>query len=153
MMRALIEGDALTQAETFRGAQDSVNFAPTTTNRLKYALALAIPGHQGSDAVEAQRRLSALLAASNALLPEERVLATIQLRDTEQRVVLAVTSAELRAELAAARETENTESSLRIQSLIDDNRRLQAELDDALAKLDAITTIEQSLRELENGAN
>ena len=40
-MRALIEGDAVEQAETFQAVDQAVEWAPTTTNRLRYALALA----------------------------------------------------------------------------------------------------------------
>jgi hypothetical protein len=39
----------------------------------------------------------------------------------------------------------------RLQDLLDENRRLQTELDDATEKLNAITSIEQSIRERENG--
>jgi len=153
LMRNLIEGDAVTQAETFSSAADAADFAPTTTNRLKYALALSVPGHAGSDATLAEQRLSALLAAGDALLPEERVLATIQLRDVEQRLILDAAAEQLRRESAAALEQQNSESAERLQTALDENRRLRAELEDATEKLDAITTIEQSIRERENGSN
>ena len=153
LMRNLIEGDAVTQAETFSSAADAADFAPTTTNRLKYALALSVPGHAGSDATLAEQRLSALLAAGDALLPEERVLATIQLRDVEQRLILDAAAEQLRRESAAALEQQNSESAERLQAALDENRRLRAELEDATEKLDAITTIEQSIRERENGSN
>lgn len=153
MMRLLIEGDALTQAETYRSVAEAADYAPTTTNRLKYALALAVPGHSGADPVVAEQRLSALLSAGDALLPEERVLATIQLRDVEQRLILDTAAQRLRREMEAALEEQNTASARRVQGLIDENRRLQAELDDASAKLAAITTIEQSIQEREDSAN
>ena len=153
MMRILIEGDALTQAETYRSVAEAADFAPTTTNRLKHALALAVPGHSGTDPVVAEQRLSALLSAADALLPEERVLAAIQLRDVEQRLILDAAAERLRREMGAALEAQNAESTQRVQSLLDENRRLRAELEDATAKLEAITTIEQSIQEREDGAN
>ena len=153
MMRMLIEGDSLTQVETFRSVADSADFAPTTTNRLKYALAMAVPGHNGSNAELAEQQLSALLAAADALLPEERVLATIQLRDVEQRLVLDAASERLRQEMASAIAQQNAASASRVQALLDENQRLQAELDEATAKLDAITSIEQSIREREDSVD
>jgi hypothetical protein len=152
LMRQLIAGDALTQAEVFREAADGADFAPTTTNRLKYALALAIPGHPGSNAELAEQRLSVLLAGAG-LLPEERVLAEIHLREVEQRLILDASAEQLRRESATALERQNADSAERLQTALDANRRLRAELDDVTKKLNALTTIEQSIRERENGSN
>jgi hypothetical protein len=63
------KGDPARQAELFQSAKDAAALSPTTSNRLKYALALAIPGHSGSDPVAAQRQLSELLARPETLLP------------------------------------------------------------------------------------
>lgn len=153
LMRRLIEGDSLTQAETFREVVNDADFAPTTTNRLKLALALAVPGHTGSDAARAEQQLSALLAAPAALLPEERVLAAIQLRDVEQRLILDTTAEQLRRESQEALQTQNTESAARLATALEEIRVLRAELDDARQRLEAITAIEQSIRERDNGSN
>jgi hypothetical protein len=150
MMRVLIEGDALTRTETWRSVSDAAEFAPTTTNRLKAALASSVPGHPGSDAAQAVRRLSGLLSAGDALLPEERVLALVQLRDVEQRLILETTAQQLRTEMSAAIEQQDAEASARLQSLLNENQRLQSALDEATEKLDEITSIEQSIREREN---
>ncbi len=150
-LRDLIEGDALRQAETARRIEESADIAPTTTNRLLYALALAVPGHPGSNADEARVRLAALLASSGALLPAERSLATIALRDVDERLVLAAAAADLRAELTRATQSADAETARQINSLLEENRQLQEALDDATSKLDAITSIEQSIQELENG--
>lgn len=153
LMRSLIEGDTVTQAEAFSAAADAADFAPTTTNRLEYALALSVPGHAGSNPTLAEQHLSALLSAGDALLPEERVLATIQLRDVEQRLILDAAAEQLRRESAAALEQQDAASSERLQTALEENHRLRAELEDATEKLNAITTIEQSIRERENGPN
>jgi hypothetical protein len=153
IMRALIEGDALAQAQTFSEVADAADFSPTTTNRLKYALALATPGHPGSDAALAEQRLSALLASANALLPDERVLAAIHLREVEQRLILDAAAEQLRSESARALEEQNLESTQRLQTALEQNRRLRAELDDATQKLERLTSIEQSIRERENDPN
>lgn len=153
LMRNLVEGDAVTQAETFSAAVDAADFAPSPTNRLKYALALSVPGHAGSNPKLAEQELSAILSADEALLPEERVLAAIQLRDVEQRLMLDAEAERLRAESAAALEQQNSENAQRLQAALEENRRLRAELEDATQKLDAITSIEQSIRERDNGPN
>jgi len=43
LMSALPKGDPARQAELFQSAKDAASLSPTTSNRLKYALALAIP--------------------------------------------------------------------------------------------------------------
>src|SRR6202051_2666003 len=55
MMRTLPAGDPARQAELFQAAKDAAALSPTTSNKLKYALALATPGHGGSDPVAARR--------------------------------------------------------------------------------------------------
>jgi hypothetical protein len=153
MMQRLIEGDPLTQAGAFRDVAEAADIAPTTTNRLKLALALSVPGHLGSDTGRAEQQLSALLAAGASLLPEERVLATIQLRDVEQRLILDSTAERLRTESEAALEAQNAESAARLAAALEENERLRLELEDARERLEAITAIEQSIRERENGPN
>lgn len=148
LMRALVEGDAVTQADAFADAADAVELAPTTTNRLKYALALATPGHAGSDASAAERELTALLD-DNTLLPEERVLAEIHLAGVSRRLVLDASAEQLREELAQARAAQDAESAERLEAALEENRRLRAQLEEATAKLEAITSIEQSIRERE----
>ena len=49
-LRSLIEGDAVVQADVFRNVAAAADSAPTTTNRLMLALALATPTHSSSDA-------------------------------------------------------------------------------------------------------
>jgi hypothetical protein len=153
LMRQLVEGDTVTQAEAFSAAAENAALAPTTTNRLKHALALAVPGHASSDAERAERALSALLAQSDTLLPEERVLATIHLRDDEQRLILDAEAEQLRDTAASELARQNAESSERLEAALEENRRLRAELDEATEALDAITSIERSIRERENGPN
>jgi hypothetical protein len=153
LMRGLIEGDALTQAELFGEVADAADIAPTTTNRLKYALALATPGHPGSDATLAEQRLSALLASADALLPEERMLVTIHLREVEQRLILDSAAAQLRSDSASALEQQNSQSAAELARALEENRRLRAELDDATQKLNALAAIEQSIRERENDSD
>lgn len=152
-MRDLIEGDPVVQADVFRNTEAAALFEPTTTNRLNYALALATPGHPSSNAVEAQKLLAEVLAAGDTLLPEERILAIVHLKEVEQRLILDAQAQRLQQAAAAATSEQNNQTAERLRTALEENRRLQAQLDEAREKLDAITNIERSIRERENGAN
>ena len=152
-MQRLVEGDPVLQAEVFREVELAAGIAPTTTNRLKLALALASPGHPSSDPLQAQRQLSDLLAAPDALLPEERILATIHLKEVEQRLILDAEAQRLQQDGSAELARRSEENSRRLQAIQLENQRLRAELADALEKLDAISGIERSIRERENGTD
>src|SRR6185295_9328861 len=152
-LRDLLEGDAVLKADVFRNAVAAADAAPTTTNRLNLALALATPGHPSSNPLEAQRLLSEVLAKDNALLPEERVLALVELKDVEQRLILDAEAARLQKAAQVAATQRNDQSAQRLQTALDENRQLRQQLDEARAKLDAITNIERSIRERESGAH
>jgi hypothetical protein len=149
----LVEGDAVVQADTFRNAAAAAEVAPTTTNRLNLALALATPGHPSTDAAAAQRSLSELLAAGDALLPEERILALVHLKDVEQRLILDAEAQRLQRAIQAAATQRNDQTAQRLRAALEENRQLSLALDEARAKLDAITNIERSIRERENAPN
>jgi hypothetical protein len=150
-LRDLIEGDAVTQADTFRNAEQAVESAPTTTNRLNLALALATPGHPSSNATAAQRLLNDLLAAGDSLLPEERILALVHLKEVEQRLILDAEAQRLQRAAVEATAARNDQSAQRLQAALEENRQLRLELDEERAKLDAIVNIERSIRERESG--
>ncbi|MEO8464086.1 MAG: hypothetical protein ABI640_01990 [Gammaproteobacteria bacterium] len=152
-LRDLLEGDTVLKADVFRDVAAAADAAPTTTNRLNLALALATPGHPSSNPLEAQRLLNEVLAKDNALLPEERVLALVELKDVEQRLILDAEAARLQRAAQVATTQRNDQSAQRLQTALDENRQLRQQLDEARAKLDAITNIEKSIRERESGAN
>lgn len=153
VMRRLVEGDVLVQAETFQEVAQAAAASPTTTNRVKLALAVATPGHPNENAFEARQLLSDLLAAGPALLPEERMLVAIHLKEVEQRLILDAEAQRLREEVEAARQAQNSENARRLDAALAENARLAKELQEAQQKLDAITNIERSIRERENGSN
>lgn len=150
-LRTLIEGDAVVQADVFRNIAAAADTSPTTTNRLMLALALATPRHPSSDPAQAQTQLRELLAAGDALLPEEHVLALIQLKDVEERLILDAEADRLQQAVAAATAQRNDRNAQQLQAALEENRQLRAALDETRAKLDAITNIERSIRERENG--
>jgi hypothetical protein len=149
-LRNLLEGDAVVQADVFRGIAAAADAAPTTTNRLRLALALATPAHPATNAAEAQRLLGELLATGDSLLPEEQILALIHLKDVEERLILDAEAQRLQQAAAAAAAQRNDRTAQQLQAALDENRQLRLALDEARAKLDAITNIERSIREREN---
>ena len=152
-LRSLIEGDPVEQADVFRNVSAAADTSPTTTNRLMLALALATPTHPSSDEAKAQKLLSELLAAGDTLLPEERTLALIHLKDVETRLILDAEAGRLQRAAAAATAERNDRATQQLQVALEENRQLKLALDDVRARLDAITNIERSIRERENGPN
>jgi hypothetical protein len=152
-LRSLIEGDPVVQADVFRTVAAAADASPTTTNRLMLALALATPTHPSSDEAKAAALLSELLAAGDTLLPEERVLALIHLKDVEQRLILDAEANRLQRAAAAATAERNDRTTQQLQAALEENRQLKLELDDVRKRLDTITSIERSIRERENGPN
>jgi hypothetical protein len=147
MMTALPQGDPAKQAEIFQSAKDAAALSPTTSNRLKYALALAIPGHSGSDPVAAQRQLAELLARPETLLPDERLLARVELQEVDQRLVLQAENARLRDEESHDSRDKLQAVNRRLAAEMDENARLRKALDEARAKLDAVTHIERTIND------
>jgi hypothetical protein len=148
MMSSLPQGDPARQAELFQSAKDAAELTPTTSNKLRYALALATPGYSGSDPVAAQRQLSELLARPETLLPIERLLALVELKEVEQRLILQAENRRMRDE---AQHDESRDKLLatnrRLAAESDENVRLRKALDEARAKLEAITHIERSIND------
>ena len=147
LLVGLHQTDPGRQAEVFQAAKDAADLTPTTSNKLRYAMALATPGHSASDPVAAQRQLSELLARPETLLPMERNFALVQLKEVEQRLILQAENKRLRDE--ALRESHDRQQSTnkRLQTEIDENTRLRKALEEAQAKLDAVTHIERSIND------
>ena len=147
LMDALPAGDPARQAELFQAAKDAASLSPTTSNKLKFALALATPGHPGSDPVAAQRQLSELLAKPETLLPVERLLALVELQNVDQRLVLQEENKQLREDAPRESRDKLLAINRRLSAESDENARLRKALDEAQAKLDAVTHIERSIND------
>jgi hypothetical protein len=145
LMAALPQGDPARQAELLQSAKDAATLSPTTSNRLKYALALATPGHGGSDPVAAQRQLSELLVRPETLLDVERLLALVELQQVDQMLVLQAENKRFRDDESNDSRDKLAAVNRRLQAESDDNAKLRKALDEARAKLDAITHIEGSI--------
>lgn len=148
-LQRLADGDPATQAEIFADAQSGSQLTPGPQTNLRYALVIATPGHSEFDPDLAASMLREVLASTELLTQAEIALATIQLKTTEQ---IAVAQAEVqRLRTATSRSAQNRENATnqRLASVEAENRRLRRELAEAEEKLEAITSIERSIREQE----
>ena len=143
----LAAGDPATQAEIFADAHSRATLTPDPSTTLRYALVLATPGHPESDAEQAQSLLRELLTQTELMTPAEISLATIHLKSVEERIVISSEARRLRAATSRAARTEEAAINRRLATVEAENRRLRRELDDAETKLEALTSIERSIRE------
>ena len=144
---SLTGGDPATQAEIYADAQAAAQLTPGTSSRLRYALVLATPGHAEADSAQAQGILRELLAQPELMTNSEISLATIFLSVVEAQIVTNNEARRLRSETARAATSEEAAISQRIARIEAENRQLRESLADAESKLEAITSIERSIRE------
>lgn len=139
--------DPALQAEIFADSQAAAQLAPSPSTTLRYALVLATPGHPGSDPQQAQSILRELMTQTALMTPAEVALATIYLKSSEQLILLGSEARRLRASTDRAQRTEDAAINQRLATVEAENRRLRQDLEDAESKLEAITSIEQSIRQ------
>ena len=145
----IASGDPARQAEIYEDARARAQLTPNPSTRLRYALVLAAPGHPGSNPQEAQSMLRDIMTQAPLMTQSEIALAQISLASVEQRMVLESENRRLRAASDQARRTQQQAVSQRLATVEAENRRLQEELTDAEQKLEAITSIERSIRNQE----
>jgi hypothetical protein len=148
----LADGDPATQAEIYADAESEATLTPSTQSELRFALILASAGHPGGDPVKAQSLLRELLAQPELMTSTEISMATIFLKDVEARIVLNNETRRLRTEYQQAASIEEAATTRRISQIENNNRQLREALAEAEAKLEAITSIERSIRE-QSGEN
>ena len=145
----LAAGDPATQAEIFADARSGAMLTPGPNTQLRFALVLATPGHPESNPVAAESLLREVLAQTELLTPTEISLATIHLNNVERFIVVNAEARRLRTSSSRAAQTEELAISQRLSNVEAENRRLRRELEEAENKLEAITSIERSIREQE----
>jgi len=146
-MYRLASGDPATQAEIHADAESAAHLTPDPSTELRLALVLATPGHAESDPERAQDMFRDLLSQAELMTSAEVSLATIHLRDVERRLSLEQETERLRTETARSQSTEQRAIEQRIARVEAENRELRQSLAEAEEKLEAITTIERSIRE------
>jgi len=142
----LAAGDPATQAEIYADARAGSTLTPGPSTNLRYALVLATPGHPEFDPEMAQSLLRELLTQTALMTQAEISLATIHLKSVEQLIVSNSEARRLRASTSRTAQTQEAATAKRLASVEAENRRLRRELEEAEEKLEAITTIEQSIR-------
>jgi hypothetical protein len=147
VLEKLMQAQPAEQAEILEAAHRDYQLAPTPSHQLRYALELAAPGHAGSNLPEAERLLRELVAAPETLVPAERAFAYLELQKVDVQLTLAAENRTLQDSAAHADRERLVAANKHLQTEIDENARLRKELDEAHAKLDAITNIERSLND------
>jgi hypothetical protein len=117
---------------------------PTPSNRLRYAMVLATPGHAGFDPATAQEVLQTLLSAPEVLSDTEQALAAFVNRELATVLSLRAQLQERDAAAAAIRD-QLAAANQRSLSLTAENARLSEELGKATRKLEAVAELEKSL--------
>ena len=143
---SLAAGDPATKAEIFADAQSVSQLTPGPQSNLRFALVLATPGHPESDPEQAQSLLRELLTQTELMTPAEISLATIHLKAVEELIVVNSEARRLRASSSRAAQTQEAATNQRLATVEAENRQLRRDLAEAEDKLEAITTIEQSIR-------
>ena len=142
-------GDPAAQAEIFADATAAAQLTPSPSTNLRLGLVLAIPGHPESDPLRAQRILREIMTQTLLLTPAEIALATIHLNSVERQIIADLEANRLRASTSRAAQTQEQAVNQRLTRVEAENRRLRSDLAEAEQKLEAITSIERSIREQE----
>lgn len=152
LMRQLAESDEAGRSGLYDKHSDSYIDEPTLSNRLRFAMVVSTPGHHASDPIESRRILTDLLAKPRNLTDTEQGIATVYLQGLEDRLALESEIKQLNTKLAEAKENiDNNDNDAQIRAVLAENQRLKTQLDEANAKLDALTTIERSIETTEDG--
>lgn len=146
-LHILATGDPATQIEIYSDAESAATLTPDPSTNLRFALVLATPGHSESNPERAQTLLRELLTQTPLMTPAEVSLAEIHLKSVEQLIVLNAEARRLRQTSSRQARTEELAIEQRIANVEAENRRLRRELADAEQKLEAITSIERSIRD------
>jgi DNA polymerase I-like protein with 3'-5' exonuclease and polymerase domains len=149
-LQALVHGNRTVQAELVNSARLAYDDAKAGPAALRYGLMLAAPAHPLRDARLANHVLQEAMARPELLTVAERALGAVEISrvDTELRLVTEVERlvAELQKASERLRAAEaNTTLNRRLQAEMEESARLRKALDEAKAKLDAITRMERNL--------
>lgn len=145
----IASGDPAAQAEIYADAATAAQLTPSPATNLRLGLVLAIPGHPESDPEQAQRILREVMTQTLLLTPAELALATIHLNSVERQLIANIELNRLQTSTSRAAQTQEQANKQRLAAIEAENRRLREDLAEAEQKLEAITSIERSIREQE----
>ncbi len=135
-------GGTAEQAEILEATRTAFLADPSTQKRLNYAFVLAVPGHVASDAAGARTLIGEALATPETMLPSERALAELMVRDLDARLALTRENEVLRNGNNMSERDRIADLNRRLQIESAEKERLRRELERAEAKLEAIATLE-----------
>jgi hypothetical protein len=138
-------GDAVRQSNELASTLTEAQQYPTSSNRLRYAIALGAAGHVTSNPVEARRLIAELLAGQNDLTPQEASLANVFLREFDARVALYADLARQREESERQMKAMGADEDRRYSALNAETQRLKKALAEAERKLEAVAEMERTL--------
>jgi len=146
----LIEAPPQQQMQIVGAAEEDFRTTPTQSKKLRLALILGTPGQAGSDLPRAEEMLQELADdPQSSLLPGERTLLSLQLKQIGDYLTLEAENRTLQAD--AARANQLAPLKHRLDGAAGENAKLKKELQEAQAKLAAIANIEKSLNERKPG--
>ena len=131
------------QAEIFANIRRDFESTPSPSSELRYALAVATPGHPSTDFPLAQKLLRQLLSAPEAMTPVEHAAAFLELQKIDRQLALVAENRRLQNDSDRAERDRLAALTRRLAVESDENARLRKALEDAQAKLDAIANIER----------
>ena len=146
-LQRLSAGSPAEQAEIVATARQGFERTPGGGAQLRYALALATPGHAARDAERARQLLRDLAAQPESLAPVERALTLFELAQLDREIGLKVENERLQSAANRADQERLSTLNRKYQAELEDNARLRRALDEAQAKLDAIANIERNISE------
>ena len=131
-------------------AEQEFHATPTPSRKLRLALILGTPDQASSDLPRAQQMLQELASnPQSSLLPGERTLVALQLKQIGDYLTLEAENRTLQAD--AARADQLAALKHRLDGAAGENAKLKKQLEEARAKLAAIANIEKSLNERKPG--
>ena len=145
----IASGDPAAQAEIFADATAAAQLTPSPSTNLRLGLVLSIPGHPESNPEQAQSILREVLTQTILLTPAEISLAVIHLNNVERQIVANSEARRLRTSSSRTAQTQQQAASQRLATVEAENRKLRSDLQEAEQKLEAITSIERSIRKQE----
>jgi hypothetical protein len=152
-LQKLATGDPYTQVEIHADAEAAATLTPDPSTQLRYALVLATPGHAAADPETGASMLRELLAQTEMMTQSEVALATVYLKNVDERLLLEAEARRLRSASATAQSAEQRAMARRIADVEAENRRLRDALVETEEKLEAITSIERSIRAQDKETN
>jgi hypothetical protein len=138
------------QMQMVGSAEQDFHTTPTPSKKLRLALILGTPDQAAADLPRAQQMLQELSAdPQSSLLPGERTLVAMQLKQIGDYLTLEAENRTLQAD--ATRADQLAALKRRLDGAAGENVKLKKQLEEAKAKLAAIANIEKSLNERKPG--